>query len=330
MPMPDIPVTVHSLRNLRPLPNHSGLSGAELLRAELYDGTAVVVKRSHGDSDFFQRLLGHRVNLEYQLWADGTFDLLPQGVSSPSIAAWLHGDDATVVMRDLGEDILGGGHIFTQQECIRLLQRLDELHTSGIRPAKTTSLDAIVNTFSLARVRRADPPASIIHDIERGWEAFVSLAPQGFGNQVLEIVRRPDVLVSALSRCPPSFCHGDVAAVNMAWSGDQLVLIDWGQVFIGPAALDIARFLPSGLRLSEIDNDWFLDQYAIVADNRFDKRALSLSLLATLVWYGWRKALDATEGQDPALRSIEKSGILWWCEQAAAGLRELASPSRGD
>jgi tRNA A-37 threonylcarbamoyl transferase component Bud32 len=329
MPMPDLPITVYSLQNLRPMPNHAGLSGAELLRAELDDGTAVVVKRSNVDSDFFQKLLGHRVNLEQQLWADGTFDLLPQGVSSPSIAAWVDGDNATVVMRDLGEGILGGDHAFTRHECIRLLQRLDELHRSGIRPANTTSLDAIVNTFSVARVRSADPTASILHDIERGWEAFLRLAPQGVGHKVLEIVRCPDALVSALALCLPSFCHGDVAAVNMAWRGDQLVLIDWGQVFIGPAALDIARFLPSGLRSSEIDNDWFLDQYAIIADDRFDERALRLSLLATLVWYGWRKALDATEGPDPALRSIEKAGIRWWCEQAAAGLRELSSRSPG-
>ena len=328
--MPDLPITVHSLKNLRPMSQHAGLSGAELLRAELADGTAVVVKRSHADSDFFQRLLGHRVNLEYQLWADGTFDLLPQGASSPLIAAWVDGDNATLVMRDLGEGILGGHHAFTRDECKRLLRRLDELHRSGIRPAKTTSLDAIVNTFSLARVRSADPSASILHDIERGWEAFLHLAPQGVGHQVLEVAQRPDALVRALALRSPSFCHGDVAAVNMAWRGDQLVLIDWGQVFIGPAALDIARFLPSGLRSSAIDNDWFLEQYAIVADDRFDERALRLSLLATLVWYGWRKALDATEGPDPALMSIEKAGILWWCERAAAGLRELSSRSPGN
>ena len=141
---------------------------------------------------------------------------------------------------------------------------------------------------------------------------------------MLEVVRRPDELVRALALRSPSFCHGDVAAVNMAWRGDQLVLIDWGQVFVGPSALDIARFLPSGLRSAEVTNDWFLEQFAIVADDRFDERALRLSLLATLVWFGWRKALDATEGPDPMLRAIERAGIRWWCEQAAAGLRELS------
>ena len=322
--MSDRPMSVRSLKNLRPMFNHVGLSGAELLRAELDDGTPVVVKRSRAGTDLFQSLLGHRVNLEYQLWVEGTFDLLPKGVSSPVLAGWLDGETATMVMRDLGEDILGAHHTFTEQECIRLLRRLDELHCSDIRPARTTSLDAIVNTFSLARVRSADPSASILDDIRRGWEAFLLLAPQDVGQKVIEIVQRPAALVGALALRTPSFCHGDVAAVNMAWNGEQLVLIDWGQVFVGPAALDVTRFLPSGLRSSAISNDWFLDQYELIADDRFDQRALRLSLLATLVWYGWKKALDATEGPDPALRTVEQAGIRWWCEQAAAGLRELS------
>jgi thiamine kinase-like enzyme len=304
---------------------HPGLSGAELLHAELADGTAVVVKRSHMATDFFQRLLGHRISLEYQLWADGTFNRLPPGVACPAIAAWVDGDVATVVMRNLGDSILDGGHAFTRQEAIRMLRQLDQLHRSGIRPLRTTSLDAIINTFSPERVRSIDATTPLLKDIERGWAAFERLAPKRVGREVLEIVQRPDTLVARLQRRPsPSFCHGDVAAVNMAWQGDQLVLIDWAQVFVGPAALDIARFLPSGLRSSAIDKDWFLEQYAIVSGDRFDEVALRLSLLATLVWFGWRKALDATETLDPALQSVEVENIAWWCRQASAALRVLS------
>lgn len=322
--MSDFRVTESSLRNLRPMPSHAGLSGAELLQGELADGTAVVVKRSQTATDFFQRLLGHRVSLEYELWADGTFNRLPPGVASPAIAAWLDGDIATVVMRDLGDRILGWGHAFTEQEAIRMLQHLDRLHRSGLRPLKTTSLDVVVNTFSPERVRNTDPAAPLLDDIERGWAAFERLAPQRVGREVLEIVRRPDTLVAALQRRAQSLCHGDVAAVNMAWEVDQLVLIDWAQVFVGPAALDIARFLPSGLRSSAIEKDWFLKQYAIVSGDRFDEVALRLSLLATLVWWGWKKALDATETLDPALQSLEAENIAWWCDQASAGLRVLS------
>jgi thiamine kinase-like enzyme len=107
----------------------------------------------------------------------------------------------------------------------------------------------------------------------------------------------------------------------MAWQEDQLVLIDWAHVFVGPAALDIARFLPSGLRSSAIDKNWFLKQYADVSGHHFDEAGLRLSLLATLVWFGWKKALDATETLDPALQSVEMENIAWWCDQADAGLR---------
>lgn len=305
--------------------SHAGLSGAELLQAELEDGTAVIVKRSHADSDLFQRLLGHRVNLEYELWMDGIFKLLPEGVSTPVVAGWVDGEDVTLVMRNLGESILGGDHVFGHDECIRLLKRLDELHSSGIRPSKTTSLDAVINTFCASRVRRLAPSAAVLHDIERGWNAFFNFAPTNIGRCVFELIQRPEALIRELERCSQSFCHGDVAAVNMAWQGDQLVLIDWGQAFLGPAALDIARFLPSGLGRSRIQKDWFLKQYAIIAGARFDQRALRLSLLATLVWYGWKKALDATETIDGATRSIEQDSLRWWCEQASVGLLELKS-----
>jgi thiamine kinase-like enzyme len=321
--MPNIPITERSLRNLRSLPNHAGLSGAELLQGELVDGTAVIVKRSHEKASTIQKLLGHRVNLEYQLWADGTLDQLPSDVSSAVLAAWIEGKVATVVMQDLGDGILGREHQFTQQEAIRMLRRLDELHRSGIRPMATTSLYNLVNTFSLTRVQSLVPAAPILRDISRGWAAFEHLAPPSIAQKVLEIVRHPDALVAALARCSPSFCHGDVAPANMAWQGNQLVLIDWEQAFVGPAALDIARFLPSGLRFSEINNDWFLEQYTIVAGDRFDGVALRLSLLATLVWYGWKKAIDATEDPSLAVRLVEAENLKWWCEQAVEGLRVL-------
>jgi hypothetical protein len=321
--MPNSPINEDSLRNVRSMPNHVGQSGAVLLHAELGDGTAVVVKRSHPETDLFQRLLGHRINLEYQLWADGTLNRLPTGVSSPVIGAWVDGEVATVVMHDLGDAILGGSHRFSSGEAIQMLHRLDALHRSGIRPSVTTSLDAVVNTFALPRVQTVAPEAAIVKDVARGWVAFERIAPKEIACKVLEIVLRPKALVAALASRAESFCHGDVAAVNMAWQGDRLVLIDWGQSFVGPAALDIARFLPSGLRSSELDNDWFLRQYALVAGDRFDEVALRLSLLATLVWFGWRKALDTTEGSSAELRSADAKALEWWCEQADRGLHEL-------
>ena len=109
----------------------------------------------------------------------------------------------------------------------------------------------------------------------------------------------------------------------MAWDNDDLVLVDWGQAFMGPPALEIARFLPSGLVRSQLDPDWFLAEYRALSGERFDGEALYLSLLATLVWYGWRKALDAIEAADQNQRAREAAALSWWWDAASRGLRLL-------
>jgi thiamine kinase-like enzyme len=155
--------------------------------------------------------------------------------------------------------------------------------------------------------------------------AFRDLMPATTSDAVADVVNRPHALVDALGSRPSTFCHGDIAAVNMAWANEDLVLVDWGQAFVGPPALEIARFLPSGLVRSDLNPDWFLAEYRALSGNRFDAEALVLSLLATLAWYGWRKALDAVETADPKRKVQEVASLSWWCDAADRGLRTLAS-----
>lgn len=302
--------------------DHAGLSGAKISRAWLRDGTAVVVKRSSSGEDLFQRLLGHPVSLEHALWQDGTLRRLPTGVRSPIVGTWLEGGRATIVMLDLGDSILGGEHIFRRDEALAMLERVDRLHRSGLRPSTYTPLDLLVSLFD-RRGLREHGATDLAVDVERGWIAFGDTAPSALAQAVIEMVDRPGNLLDALKARPATFCHGDIAAVNMAWDNDDLVLVDWGQAFMGPPALEIARFLPSGLVRSQLDPDWFLAEYRAITGNRFDDEALCLSLLATLVWYGWRKALDAIETADPEQRAREAAALSWWWDKASRGLRLL-------
>lgn len=107
----------------------------------------------------------------------------------------------------------------------------------------------------------------------------------------------------------------------MAWSGDGVVLLDWGQAFIGPPSLDVARFLPSGLRSSALNNDDLIARYCELLGKRFDPDGFELSLLAAFVWYGWQKALDATETTDPQRRRVEADSLQWWCDRLPRALR---------
>ncbi|MBL0705119.1 phosphotransferase [Sinomonas cellulolyticus] len=230
---------------------------------------------------------------------------------------------ATIVMVDLGDSILGGGHIFSADEALAMLERVERLHRAGLRPSASTPLEPVISLFDPNRLR--DHGANgLAADVERGWAAFRDFAAPTLANAVIEIVERPGVLVDALGSRPSTFCHGDIAAVNMAWADDDLVLVDWGQAFVGPPALEVARFLPSGLVRSELDPDSFLAEYRALSGDRFDAEALALSLLATLVWYGWRKALDVVETADPTHRAREAAALSWWCDVADRGIGILA------
>lgn len=314
MPPSYPPTSLEHVRELRPLTGHDGLSGAELYRGVLIDGTPVIAKRSVADGDVFRRLLGHRTSLELALWREGVLDRLPDGVSSPTIGGWTELDASWIVMRDLGDTIIGSDHPFDDVEVDRLLDRLDRLHFSGLRPAAMTSLAAAIAMFSPPRVAEFGT-VDLTTAVEGGWAAFRDLAPAGVADSVVALACDPAPLVAALEARPIGFCHGDIAGVNLAWQGDNLTLLDWGQAVLAPPAFDIARFLPSGLRSSILTNDDLLNRYRAVTGTRFDEIALELSLLAAFVWYGWRKALDIVEARDAVRRTVEAEALAWWVDR---------------
>lgn len=321
MPEFDPPTSPDAVRDMTPMLGHGGLSGADLFRGSLGDGTRVVIKRSHPGQDLFQRLLGHAESLELALWQEGVFDRLPAAVSSPTIGGWVDRDGTWIVMQDLGSRILGPDHAYDEREIDQLLGALDALHNSGLRPKSRTPLDKVVGMFSHGHVSALDDSPDLASRIDRGWSVFRDMTSPWLAARVVALAKELGPLISALAERPAGFCHGDVAGVNMAWDGDGLVLLDWGQTFIGPPSLDIARFLPSGLRSSSLSNDDLIGHYRELTAERFDSDGFELSLLAAFVWYGWQKALDATEATDPQRRFVETVSLQWWCERLPRALR---------
>jgi hypothetical protein len=316
-------LTEQDLHALRPMDGHTGLSGARLLRAHLSDGRSVVVKQSCGEEDVFQQLLGHTVNLEYLLWREGVFGRLPKGVTCPVLGGWADAGGATIVMEDIGPHLFGAGHKFTPNELRTLVRQLHLLHSAKIRPkTPITSLERTINTFAPLRVQCVKR-SPFLEPVERGLEALSLFCSRELHTAVIGLSRDASPLVRRLLECPSNFCHGDIAGVNAGLCGDELILIDWGQAFHGPPELDLARFLPSGLRHSACTNDWLIDEYATIVGASFNARAMRLSLLGTLLWFGWRKAIDALEHPEPSRRQIEKEELEWWSARAGAALQEL-------
>ncbi len=117
---------------------------------------------------------------------------------------------------------------------------------------------------------------------------------------------------TALADGPVTLAHGDLATVNMAFEGDDLVLLDWAMPTAAPGALDIARFLAGCSSVVEPSREEVLASYAAPAGPAYDERSMRLALLAGLVWLGWNKALDAAEHPDPAIRERERPDLDWW------------------
>lgn len=269
------------------------------------------------------RLLGDDVSRELLLWERGVLDQLPAEVGHVILGGWVEDDTTVVVMRDLGDSIIGSDTRLTASDCRQMLTAIHALHRHhhDQPPADLAPLDAVIDTFAPARVgSAADLHNPVIDRVLRGWSAFEHLIDPALAKDLLSIVHDPAPLADALSRRHQTMCHGDVAAVNIAWISGQLILIDWAQAVAAPGELDIARFLPGGLRSSDLTNDQFLDEYRAIAEKNYDPEAMRLSLLATLVWFGWSKALNATEHPDPIRQTQERLELSWWEHHARNAL----------
>ena len=93
-------------------------------------------------------------------------------------------------------------------------------------------------------------------------------------------------------------------------------LIDWAMPLLSSTALELGWFLAINSRRLPVSNDAVLDRYAAAAPASSDReRHDALTALCGLLLRGWRKALDADEGEPDELR--------WWCDRAREGLRFL-------
>jgi hypothetical protein len=312
----------HQVVKRAPFNDHGGWSGATLERAELRDGTPIVLKTSSPRTDLFLRLLGDSRSREYSLWRQGVMNELPPPVGHAILGGWTSPDgDVTIVMRDIGTKMLGWSTKWTRSGARRMLRAIHGLHQHFHEspPAELTSLSAAVGAFSPSRIESANGSSNPLFErVCRGWDAFETLLDHSVARDVLSLLADPEPLAAALQDNASTMCHGDFAAVNMAWEGSRLTLIDWGQTVAAPGAYDIARFLPSGLAQSDISLADFLNEYRRIAGPAFEHRAMNLALLSAFVSFGWTIALSSVDSLDQG--SASEPTLAWWVAQARAGL----------
>jgi hypothetical protein len=300
------------------LAGHDGRSGARLERVRLADGTRLMVKRSDPAADLAMRLSEDGEGRELRLWASGVLDRLPAGAGHAVVDGWREGDDVVVVMRDLGQAVIGWDTAIDRDDCRRIFTAAAAVHRAfaGQRVDGLCSLSTRLSLFAPATLRAlpADEYPLVGHAL-RGWERFADQVSIDVSDAVGACHRDPGPLVRALTAGGTTLAHGDLWLVNAAFDSDRVVFLDWGLATDAPGAFDFAVFLmgASGVHATR---DELLDDIRSAQGGRHDEAALRLALLAALVDLGWNKALDATEAQDDAIRAREAAELTWWVDQA--------------
>ena len=295
----------------RAVSGHEGKSGAGLERVRLADGRALVVKRVEPGADFTLDLTGGGPAREYLLWRAGVLDRLPDGVGScrgRRLAGGRDhgGGDARPGRRgpDVGGPPAGAAGLRGHGAAGRAAPAVPGGPAGGpgaprprahpVRPAADPGPGG--------GGERADGPGL------PGWEIFADTVPSDVAGPVLGLLDDARPLAAALASGPVTLTHGDAATVNMAFEGDDLVLLDWAMPTAAPGALDVARFLAGCASVVEPSREELLAAYQRAAGPAADERSVRLALLSGLVWLGWNKALDAAEHPDPAIRAAREGG----------------------
>lgn len=302
--------------------NDDGRSGAVLERVLLADGSRVVVKRFDPAVDLVMRLTGDVQGREVDLFRRGALDRLPATVLHPWVGGWYDEEGRGVlVMRDLGDAVLGWQSAVTQKHARRMLSSVADLHRTflGSPPEGLTPIGLVLSMFEPQRIRPYAGEPLVDHAL-RGWEYWPEVAPGEVGERVFALAQDTAPLTAACRSLPTTLLHGDLATVNMAFEPSRpgcLTLIDWGLATAGPAEVDFGRLLAGCAHLfgsASFDDLVALQREA--SGPAYDDDALRLGLLGGITWLGWNKALDIVEHPDPAVRERERAALPWWLGQA--------------
>jgi aminoglycoside phosphotransferase (APT) family kinase protein len=155
--------------------------------------------------------------------------------------------------------------------------------------------------------------------MRRGWDRLPEVSAV-LADLVLPLLDDPAPLVAALAKVPHTLVHGDWKAANLGSHGDgRTILLDFGEApgEASPIA-DLSWYLALNSDLLPESKDDAIATYRGALERQgidtagWWQRAVALEMLATMIQFGWEKALG---GPGPEL--------AWWETKAAEGARWL-------
>ena len=312
-----------------PLAVADGRSGSLLERVTLAGGEVLVVKHVRDGGDWIMRA-SHDHGRAAELWSSGVLGRVPEVIDHAVLGAEQVTGGWVVIMRDVSAALVPDHARISRADSRRVLEAAAALHAAFADgpPLRLCPLADRYGFLSPATARREAGGADEVPGlIGRGWERFAEIAPADVAGPVLAVAERPEPFAAALSAFPSTLVQGDLKLGNLGFTGDRVVMLDWGtQTGWAPAAVEVAWYLAINWSRIDATREQVLDDFRAAEGGRHDEDALRLALLGGLVQLGWDKALHASGHPDPAIRAREAADLAWWADRARDAL-EVWSPS---
>jgi hypothetical protein len=312
----------------RPFSHTDSKSGVGFERVTI-DGEPHVLKHVHIDNDWTMRFFHETTCVPLDVWRSGLMDVLPERIDHGMVGAagglGREGLGAALLMRDLSDVLVPAG-----DDPLPLATHLDLLDGLAALSAcmwgwhDTIGLLPLANRWvffgdaDIETERQLGWPNPVPRVAAVGWLRFFERAPRDVCLTLRDLRADTRPLVDAVATTPLTFLHGDWKLGNLGLHDHgRVVLLDWTYCGEGPVCFELGWYLAlNSARLPQTKEDAIstlrsaLESKRVATDGWWE-RQLSLSLLGTLVIFGWEKAL----GSDDELG--------WWCDRAREGARHL-------
>jgi hypothetical protein len=291
------------------------------------NGERYVLKHQDVADDWLMRATGDDLGRRYvALWEHGILDRVPDVIDHATVGCAYDGRAGAILLRDVSEGLMPMGDVpFATDQHRRFLDRMAALHAAFWGWRDDIGLTPLASRYLAFSPAVAEAEAALGSTVvvpplmASGWSRLPTVAPDVAG-VVIPLFDDPSALIAALEAVPHTFVHGDWKAGNLGEHPDgRTIVLDWGE-FPGEASplADLAWYLAlNASRLPESKDDTIdtyrasLEAHGVDTAGWWDD-ALALELLATMVQFGWEKALG---GEGPELE--------WWERRALEGAQRL-------
>jgi hypothetical protein len=296
----------------------NGKSGARLEKVTIH-GEPYVVKYLD-DGDWSARAAGIPEGPIVEVWRRGLLAMLPDCIHQP-IVGIARTDVTVLLMRDVSAWLVPSTDALISVEQHELfLDHMARVHAAyWHQPADLIDVVSPVRRYlelspSMARSEMARGSTHFIPPlVARGWPLLPEVAPRAAA-VVVPLADDPGPLVSALSRTPQTFVHGNWKLDNLG-TDDELrtVVLDWETPGRAACLSDVAWYLAINCRRLPTSKEATIECYrehlrsAGIDTDGWWERQLGLSLIGALVQFGWEKALAGHDDE-----------LAWWEEQVVA------------